>query len=184
MFDHSHSYQQIVFQYSLHILDSPGGDLTHRAFLADTTGDPRISFIESLLKDIGNTGDVVVFNRAFEASRLNEIARDFPVYANGIGRITNRIKDLMVLFQKRHYYIPEMRGSYSIKQVLPAVVPGSGYEGLEIADGGTASMTFAALYHETDLVKLAEASDHLLEYCKMDTLGMVEIIRKLEQISE
>ncbi len=182
MFDHSRSYQQIVFQYSLHILDHPGGNLTHHPFLADTAGDPRISFIESLLNNIGNTGDVVVFNRAFEAGRLNEIARDFPVYANKINMITKRIKDLMVPFRQRQYYVPEMRGSYSIKQVLPAVVSGSGYEGLEITDGGMASMVFAGLYYETDLVKLAEARDHLLEYCKMDTFGMVEIIRKLQQI--
>ncbi len=182
MFDHSKPYQMITFQYSLHIQDSLESKIVHKEFLADTNGDPRIPFIEQLIKDLGKTGDILVYNQAFENTRLKEIARDFPVYENAINGILGRVVDLMVLFSRKDYYIPAMKGSYSIKAVLPALVPGFGYDGLDIADGGTASNAFANLYYEKDQKKIAKTRADLLAYCKMDTLAMVEILRVLKTI--
>jgi hypothetical protein len=180
LFEHSRPYQQIVFQYSLHLQESPTSELHHISFLAEADGtDPRVPFIGSLIRDIGTSGDIIVFNRSFEASRLNEIAASFPEYNIAVKNIVNRIKDMMLLFQQRLFYVPEMRGSYSIKQVLPALVPGFGYDNLPIADGGSASMAFTSLIGETDLFKIMEIRQNLLEYCKLDTLAMVEILRVL-----
>ncbi len=181
MFDHSRPYQQIPFQYSMHIQGMPGGDISHEEFLAQADGDPRLPFIEQLLTDAGNNGDILVYNKAFEQSRLRELARDFPQYEKAIHPLLDRIVDLMDVFSKKQLYTPEMHGSYSIKSVLPALVPGFSYEGLDIADGGTASMAFHALYRETDIVKIAETRDNLLAYCRMDTLAMVEIMKKMEE---
>jgi hypothetical protein len=182
LFDNSRPYQQICFQYSLHIQENPGGETIHREFLADADGDPRIPFIEQLIKDLEGEGNVLVYHQAFEIPRLKEIARDFPQYAIEIEDIINRIVDLIIPFRSRQYYVPELKGSYSIKDVLPALVPGFSYDGLEIADGGTASIAFRSLYSEKDAEKVNAVRENLLEYCKMDTLAMVEIMGVLEKV--
>ena len=89
-----------------------------------------------MLKVTKGKGDVLVYNKTFEITRLNEIARDFPEYADEIEKLISRIKDLMIPFQKKYYYAPEMKGSYSIKAVLPALVPELSYDNLEINEGG------------------------------------------------
>lgn len=183
LFDHSRPYQQIVFQYSLHIQESVDAELKHKSFLAESDGsDPRLPFIRQLIADIGEQGDILVFNRSFEASRLNEIAATFPEFKFPISNITSRIKDLMEIFQKRYYYVPEMKGSYSIKQVLPALVPGFSYKELAIGDGGSASHAFMSLVSETDGDKIRTTRENLLEYCKLDTMAMVEILKVLQKL--
>jgi hypothetical protein len=123
-----------------------------------------------------------VYTKAFEETRLKEIARDFPEYAPAIDKILERIVDLMVIFSSKDYYTPEMKGSYSIKKVLPALVPGFGYDGLDIAEGGAASNAFAGLYKEKDPERIAKVRTDLLAYCKMDTLAMVKIMEVLGKI--
>ncbi len=85
----------------------------------------------------------------------------------------------MIPFQKRYYYTPEMKGSYSIKYVLPALVPEMNYNELEIQEGGSASIAFESLYYESDLFKTEQTRKNLLEYCKMDTVAMVEVLNKI-----
>ena len=85
----------------------------------------------------------------------------------------------MLPFQRNYYHAPEMRGSYSIKAVLPALVPELSYDALEINEGGLASIAFENLLNETDMIKIAETRAQLLEYCKLDTLAMVKILEKL-----
>ncbi|HEY6435813.1 MAG TPA: DUF2779 domain-containing protein, partial [Ignavibacteriaceae bacterium] len=130
------------------------------------------------------SGDVLVYNKAFEITRLNEIARDFPKYADEIEKLVSRIKDLMVPFQKKHYFAPGMKGSYSIKAVLPSLVPELSYDELEINEGGLASIAYESLQTETDLMFIAEIREQLLEYCKLDTFGMVRILEKLEALTD
>lgn len=180
-FDQSKPYQQITFQYSLHIQEKPNGESIHKEFLAEAKDDPRPPFIEQLIKDLDKKGDIVVFNKGFETTRLKEIGRNFPEYETQINAINNRVVDLMILFSQKHYYTPEMKGSYSIKKVLPALVPQLSYANLNINQGGNASMAFENLYAETDKVKTEQTRKYLLEYCKLDTLAMVEILNKLKK---
>jgi hypothetical protein len=180
LYDYSEPYQQIVFQYSLHILNEQGGQLEHKEFLAQPSGDPRIPMIEQLISEIGTEGDIIVYNRGFETGRLSEIARDFTIYEIAIQNILVRIVDLMTPFQQKLYYTPEMKGSYSIKQVLPALFPGFSYKDLEINNGGDASLAFVSLLKENDPETISKTRKNLLEYCKMDTLAMVEILKVLE----
>jgi hypothetical protein len=180
LFDGSRSYQQIVFQYSMHIKEDEHSEIRHTSFLAESDGtDPRLPFIKKLIEDIGDNGDIIVFNQSFESGRLNELAASFPEFAGPVAMINSRIKDLMLIFQHRYYYVPEMKGSYSIKQVLPALVPGYNYDGLAIGDGGSASLAFMSLYSEKDLQKIGSVRENLLEYCKQDTMAMVEILKVL-----
>lgn len=182
LFDNSKPYQQIPFQFSLFLKKDKNTESEHFEFLAEPGEDPRVKFIENLLKVTKGKGDVLVYNKTFEVTRLNEIARDLPQYAEEIEKLIFRIKDLMIPFQKKYYYAPEMKGSYSIKAVLPALVPELSYDELEINEGGLASVAYESLQTETDLMFIAEIKQQLLEYCKLDTLGMVRILEKLESL--
>ncbi len=182
LYDNSKPYQQIPFQYSIHLKGKKGGELKHFEFLSEPGEDPRVKFIEGLLNDAKGKGDIIVYNKSFEITRLKEIARDFPQDADEIEKLILRIRDLMIPFQRKYYYAPEMKGSYSIKAVLPSLVPELSYDELEINEGGLASITFESLQTETDMMIIAETRKQLLEYCKLDTLAMVKILEKLEKI--
>lgn len=181
-FDQSRPFQQIVFQYSLHILDKPNGTLIHKEFLAEAKDDPRLPFVKQLIDDIGKAGDIIVYNQGFETARLNEIGKSFPDYKKQTDEINIRVVDLMTPFSQKHYYTPEMKGSYSIKKVLPALVPELSYADLNINEGGNASIAFECLYNEKDEAKIDKTRKDLLEYCGLDTLAMVEILKILENV--
>ncbi|MBL0031052.1 MAG: DUF2779 domain-containing protein [Bacteroidetes bacterium] len=154
--------------------------VTTREFLAETNGtDPRIPFLEKLITDCGTTGDILVYNIGFERGKLSELALSFPKYKFGINKIIAHLKDLMIPFQQRWYYTPSMQGSYSIKKVLPALVPELSYANLKIQEGGTASSLFAAMVMGEFGGDVERVRGDLREYCGMDTLGMVEILGKL-----
>jgi hypothetical protein len=182
LYNNTKPYQQIPFQYSIHYKEYQTAVLKHSEFLAETDDDPRIQFIENLLRDISGKGDIVVYNKAFEITRLREIARDFPKYADQINSLTPRVKDLMYPFQKKLYYSPKMNGSHSIKSVLPALVPSLSYDELNIGEGSMASLSFEQLINEDDFIRINEIRKDLLEYCKLDTLAMVKILEVLESL--
>ena len=178
----SRPYQQLVFQYSLHIQETLTSEIEHREYLADPSQDPRIGFIEQLISDCGTSGDILVYNIGFERGKLNDLIEVFPEYSNELRGIENRLKDLMIPFQQKWYYTPEMKGSYSIKYVLPALVPELSYNDLEIKEGGTASNTFLSMVNGTFAGDVEETRNQLLEYCKLDTFAMVKILEKLRQV--
>lgn len=182
LYDKSRPYQQIPFQYSVHYKENPKAKLEHHEFIADPDSDPRIPFIENLLEAVGDNGDIIVYNKSFEITRLKEIAQVLPEYEKEINSVIVRIKDLMLPFQRKYYYTPEMQGSYSIKYVLPALVPELSYNEMEIADGGTASLAYESLLSLDDFIKIDEIKKQLLEYCKLDTLAMVRILERLEKV--
>ena len=179
-FDNQRPYQQIPFQYSLHICEK--GKLRHHEFLGEPGRDPRRDFIEKLLADSKCCRTILVYNQSFEIVRLQEIARDFPGFAAGIESIIARIVDLMEPFQKRDYYTRAMCGSYSIKSVLPALVQGLSYDNLAIADGEMAMMAYARLAKLQEDEEREKIKKELLDYCRVDTLGMVKIWEKLTSI--
>ena len=182
IFEGSKPYQQLVFQYSLHIQEVSGSTTIHKEYLADPKEEPRIRFVEQLIKDCSNIGDILVYNIGFERGKLNDLIEVFPQYSNDLRGIVKRLKDLMIPFQQKWYYTPEMRGSYSIKQVLPALVPELSYNDLEINEGGNASNTFLSMVNGTFKGNELQARKSLLEYCKMDTFAMVKIVEKLNEI--
>ncbi len=182
LFDKSKPYMQIPFQYSLYFKQNKHSSPEHFEFLADAKGDPRIPFIENLIIDIKSDGDILVYNKSFEIRRLKEIAETFPKYKREIENIIGRIKDLIIPFQKKFYYTNEMKGSYSIKYVLPALIPELNYKNLPINEGGLASLTFESLYEESDPNVISTKRMQLTDYCKMDTFAMLKIFEKLESI--
>lgn len=183
IFDNSKPYQQIVFQYSLHI-EQKNGEITHKEYLAEANPnvDPRDAFVKQLIQDCGNSGDVLVYNIGFERGKLNDLIEINPKYHKEIHAIINRLKDLMIPFQQKWVYTPQMKGSYSIKAVLPALVPELSYQDLEIKEGGTASTTFTQMVTGEFQGDLQKTRINLLEYCKLDTYAMVKILEKLKSI--
>jgi hypothetical protein len=181
----SRPYQQIPFQFSLHVIENSeneksrnGENLQHYEYLGTPPADPRPAFIEELLEKLGNTGSILVWNKTFECTRLKEIARDFPQYQEKIEEILERVVDLIVPFRRKHLYTPEMNGSYSLKSVLPALVPDLSYGDLEIQEGGTASETYESLYYDGDPDSIAQKRENLLRYCEMDTVSMVRVLEQ------
>lgn len=177
--DESRPYQQIPFQFSLHVQRAKNAPPEHSEFLGTPPVDPRPAFIEELLARLGNHGSIIVWNKTFECTRLKEIARDFPEYADRIESLLERVVDLMVPFRRKHLYTPEMNGSYSLKAVLPALVPELSYGDLEIQEGGTASETYESLYNDIDSESVIRKRENLLRYCEMDTLSMIKILECL-----
>ena len=178
----SRPYQQLPFQYSLHVLDKPGGKLQHTEFLADPKAkDPRLDFAEQLIKDVKDKGSIIVFNQHFEEGRLKDIMEDFPEYKEALEPINARMIDLMYPFQKQWYYEPKLEGSYSIKKVLPTLVPGISYDSLDISKGDQASRAYSAMVQGKDTSKWEETKKHLLAYCELDTLAMVKIWEALKE---
>ena len=182
LYDQSRSYQQIPFQYSLHYQKSPDSTLQHFEFLADAKGgDPRLPFIEQLLAETQNPGLILTYNKSFEKSILTALARDFPKHSIALENLIERLRDLMVPFQQGMYYLPEMNGSYSIKNVLPALIPALSYDDLEIGDGSSASLAFEEMMYNpaADIPGIRKS---LLGYCGLDTLAMVKIVDNLFKI--
>jgi len=108
IYDNSRPYQQLVFQYSLHVQEKSGGELTHFEYLAaaDPEIDPRIDFVKQLIAECGTSGDVIVYNIGFERGKLNDLISQFPEYNDNLTNIINQLKDLMIPFQQKWYYTP------------------------------------------------------------------------------
>ena len=168
-------YQHIPFQYSLHYLEDKKAKLQHFYFLAEAGNDPRRYFIEALLKHSKGNGSILVYDSLMERNVLNTLKNIFPEYTVDIEKILNRIIDLMIPFQEKIYYHHSMKNSISIKNVLPSITPELNYSDLKISSGNIAMTAFENLNRETDIFKILETREALLEYCKLDTLAMVKI---------
>lgn len=182
LFDGTRPYQQVPFQYSLHILRDADAELEHYEYLADAGTDPRRWFIESLLERIPENACVLTYNKTFEEGRLADCAVWFPERAQKIESVVNNIRDLMLLFKNKEVYYWQMQGSYSLKDVLPPLVPELSYETLEIGDGEMASSAWLNMSCLNDRQEIEKIRAALLEYCRLDTLSMVRILNKLKEI--
>jgi hypothetical protein len=174
-------FRQVPFQFSVHIQPKKGDELAHKYYLAEGPHSNHLEFAERLLECIGKKGTVLVYNKTFENSILNHLKEEFAHLAGKIEMIQERIVDLMAPFRK-HYRLPEMKWSYSIKYVLPALVPELSYDSLAIGNGGDASAAFYNLKHVEDETEKQNTRNALLEYCGLDTLAMVKILEKLHSI--
>jgi hypothetical protein len=169
-------YQQIPFQFSLHILTEKNGDLRHAAFLDLTAKDPRRGFAESLVAHCGGKGPIYVYNAGFEGRVTRELAQAFPDLAPALGAIVGRLVDLLPI-ARAHYYHPSQQGSWSLKAVLPAAIPELSYDDLQgVANGAMAVSAFSeAIHPDTTPERKAGLHAQLLAYCLLDTLAMVRL---------
>lgn len=189
--DGTRPFQQIPFQYSLHVTDIHGNIQNHFEFLPhpsafksglNETADPRYQLIQQLKSDIGPTGSIVAYNASFEISRLKELALSFPHEADYLQSLIDRFVDLLIPFKKAWYYLPEMGGSASIKSVLPAIDPQFSYKDLKVNNGGDASNIYLAAINGVFKEEWNTTREALLRYCERDSEGMVVVYRALRMV--
>ncbi|MBU2572462.1 MAG: DUF2779 domain-containing protein [Elusimicrobia bacterium] len=184
LYDGSRPYQQIPFQLSLHIQPKPGAAVRHLEYLGDAKTDPRPELITFMLKNISPEGSLLAYSASFEATRIKELANDFPAYNSGLLGFTKRINDLMKPFQTRAYVHPHFQGRYSIKKILPALIPDMTYEGLAIGNGGDAQLAYLdMLSGKLPPAEMEGIRTALKIYCGQDTLAMVRILEHLQKIA-
>ncbi len=179
MYDGIRPYQQVPFQYSLHVIHEPGGALGHHEFLADGAANPQKEFLEKLLAIIPRNACILVWNQGFEIPRLEELAETFPDKSGKIDHLISNIRDLMIPFRDKSIYHWQFNGSYSIKVVLPALLPELTYDNLEINDGGMAASAWVRMIQSNDEEEISAIRKELLQYCHLDTLAMVKILEKM-----
>jgi hypothetical protein len=183
--DGTRPYQQVPFQYSLHILRDPNGPVEHRGYLHSDISNPMPGLIDSLKEHIGNEGSILVWYESYEKSRNKEMAKTYPESADFLTSLNDRIIDLMKPFSQGMIRDEAFLGSSSIKKVLPALFPNMTYDNLGIQEGETA----ARKWKEITLGDVSEAErqkvySDLIEYCRLDTFAMVEIHATLRALVE
>jgi hypothetical protein len=185
MYDGYKPQQQMVFQYSLHKIESLNGEIHHTEHLAVTKDDPSKSLTKQLREDVGDTGTVFVWFKPFEMTRNKELAIIHPEYAAFLKDLNDRIYDLGDFINFGFYLHPEFKGSWSIKNVLPVMVPELSYDEMEIGKGDRAMMAWWELINDKLSTEEAEKTKTaLLEYCKLDTFAMVKILEKLHSFTK
>lgn len=181
--DGVHPHQQMVFQYSLHIIDTPDSELRHTEHLSREASLSALEALASQMRtDIGDTGSIIVWNKVFERDRNKDLGALFPHYGDFYESLNERIYDLMDIFSKNYYVHPGFLGKNSIKYVLPVLVPELSYKDLSIGKGDIASVRWYEIVTKENDSDAEQVFSDLLTYCKLDTLAMVEIFRVLQKL--
>ncbi len=182
-FDGLQPFQQVPFQFSLHVVESEDGEPKHHKYLAAGVDDPRPEFMRQLRAALPARGSVVAFNAPFELGRLEECCALMPEFRAWVKNVRGRTVDLLLPFRGFRYYHPQQNGSASMKAVLPALT-GKGYDHLAIRDGGMASLQYLHVtYGEASEAERTQIRQQLDEYCGMDTLGMHFIVESLSTLA-
>lgn len=182
-FDGFGAYEQVPFQYSLHIMQKDGS-IEHREFLiTDPSQNLTQPLIDQMKQDIDPNGTVVVWFKGYESQRNTKLAELHPEHAAFLEEINEKMFDLMTIFSRNFYVDAKFKGSASIKKVLPVIVPELSYKTLNVQKGDQAIERWEKLINaETSQKEKDQIAKDLLEYCKMDTFAMVEIYRFLKKL--
>ena len=184
LYDRMRPYQQVVFQFSLHVQKHIRAGLKHHSFLHRRRSDPRKAFLQKLLRLCKSKGSIIVYNAAFEKTRNSELSLAFPKYAKKLKALNARIVDIALPFRRRYLYHPKQHSSYSLKAVLPLFSQLS-YEDMAISDGGMAMDAYQnfqkGMFPKKELPKLWH---DLEEYCKQDTYAMVVLLDKIRNYAK
>ncbi len=183
MFEGYRPYQNSVFQFSLHVQERPEEEIKHYEFLADAKDEPvsgLLAILSTFIEKDG--GSVIVWNKTFETGCNNDMALLFDDHAELMTAINDRMFDLREIFSKDLYIHPQFKGRSSLKKVLPVMVPGKGYDGMEIGEGALASITWLNMFTgEVPETLWEQNRKNLLDYCRLDTRAMVEILDVLRK---
>lgn len=173
-------YQHVTFQWSSHLETAPG-QLEHVDFLDISGDDPRRGCAEEMLRVLRGVPVVFVYNASFERARIRELAERFPDLSDELLRIAEALVDLLPLV-KQHYYHRDMRGSYSLKAVLPAMVGFDPYVELDGVQGGASAqmVCYEALQPGTTAARREQIAEQLRAYCGLDTWSSVAVAYVLQ----
>jgi hypothetical protein len=182
MWDGVRPYQQLPFQYSLHVIHFKGAKLTHYEYLSQGTVYPVEKLLDHLSKDLGPKGSVLAWNKSFEMGCNDAMGALHPNYNDFLASVNSRVYDLMEIFANGYYAHPDFMGSASIKKVLPVLVPELSYKDLAVGEGMTAQIQWMkaarGLMSDEEAERLCQ---YLITYCGQDTLAMVKIYEVLQK---
>ncbi len=183
LFEGMRPYRQIPFQFSLHVVSAPGTDPVHYEFLPDKAEDPRTALLEALQTSLPTVGSVVAYKSSVEAGVIRHLAAFNPSVTTWADGVISRMVDLLKPFSSFAVYHPNQNGSASMKSVLPALT-GEGYDDMEVSGDIAGSEWHRITFENVPAQEVAEVRQDLLEYCKLDTEGMIYILDALEQYSK
>ena len=172
-------YQQVPFQWSVLTVRAKGGTAEEHAYLHQDSQDPRRGLAEKLLEALREPGPVYVYNRGFEAGVLRGLADHLPDLAPGLLDIEARLVDLLPPIRSPYYHA-DLDGSFSLKAVVPTLLPEMSYAGLDVGDGLQAGIAYLKMItpdcppDERDRLRRA-----LLTYCGRDTMALRMVHEKL-----
>jgi hypothetical protein len=171
--------EQVPFQWSCHIEDIDGNAL-HNEFLDVSGDDPRRRFAEALIETCGSEGPIIVYNQTFEKGIINSLATVFEDLTAPLLALNQRMFDLLPVM-KKHYYHPDMKGSWSIKNVLSCLAPELRYSELgEVQDGLMAQSAYLDIISNRLSVEQKDALyNDMREYCQLDTYAMLVIVDRV-----
>ena len=177
-YDGTLPYQQVPFQFSIHILKADG-NLIYDEYLHLEKSNPMPNLLKHLSTVVGYEGSVISWNDIFEKGINNTMSQMYPDYKILLDSINARMFDLSIIF-KNDYLHPKFMGSYSLKSVMPVFYDELQYSDLSISEGGTASYKWMdMIFGNLDIKENEKIKRDLLEYSKLDTGGMVEIYKSL-----
>ena len=174
-------WQAVVAQFSCHVQEVDG-TVTHHEWIADGPEDPRPELVRQMIRACEGTNAIAVYNVGFERGRIKEMTQAFPEFADALTNINNKLVDLLPIV-RNHVYHPDFGGRFGLKYVLPVLVPELSYDEMEVAEGQAASSALARLMFGGDVLSLKDRErvrQNLLEYCKMDTWGLVRLFEYLK----
>jgi hypothetical protein len=184
VWDGCHPYESVPAQFSYHYL-AGDGSLTHQEWIADGPADPRSEIARRLVAACSRPGAIVAYHASFERRCLDLLAKAVPPLQNELRAIADRLADLLPVVRD-HVFHPDFGGSFGLKAVLPALVPGPGYEDLEVAEGATATAHLERLMFGTGDLE----PDHrqhvraaLLRYCALDTGSLIALLHRLRELA-
>lgn len=176
-------WQLVPAQFSCHV-EEPGRGLVHHQWIGEGSADPRPALAEALVAACAPARTVVAYYASFERECLRQLAAAVPRHAHELERIEERLVDLLPVI-RNHVYHPDFAGSFSIKRVLPALVPGLSYADLAVQDGETATLELMRVMLDDERTPASERSerrDALLRYCERDTWAMVKLLEMLRSV--
>jgi hypothetical protein len=182
LFEGTSPYQQVPFQWSLHV-QTADGRVEHRSYLHPDASDPRSLFASTLESALRGAGTIVVYNQSFEEGRMRELAAYLPQHQPWVDAAVGKMVDLLVPFRSFWYYHPSQAGSCSLKSTMPALLGEDHYGKLPIHDGGTASAEYVRVtFTDVPAKERERVRKSLHDYCGLDTEGMVWMVGKLKGI--
>jgi len=182
IYDNSRPFEDLPFQFSLHVVEKEGAKPKHYSFLASGETDPRPEVLERLKNLLGDAGSIVAYYAEYERRCLRQAVKAYPKYNEWFVGIKDRFVDLLVPFSNFSFYSPKQQGSASIKKVLPALTE-IDYKGMTIGDGAEARYEYMRVTFdkEVDPQDRENVRQGLEKYCELDTRAMVEILEALKK---
>lgn len=177
------TWQRIPIQFSLHVIDEKEGELRHLEYLQEKNSDPSEDVAKKLIELIDPRGTIIAWNYGFEKSVTAEIGERLPQYKEVLDRICGQMKDLMEIFSKQHYVHKDFKGRAKIESVMNVLLPEMTYDNLPYTGEVVGYVWWQDIVNTGAEPEERAKKIHLIkEYCKQDTLVMVEIFRILNNI--